>query len=95
MPIIVKERHLFLLLGMEQKKIHDDDSNEEISYNYLNFLIMFPEKNFFHYYIYFIEELKILVWGYDNGSVTSNNIKSLSSEVTLSECKKVIVCKFI
>ena len=41
------------------------------------------------------EELKILACGYDNGAVTLINMKSLSSEGTLSDHKKITVCKFL
>ena len=43
----------------------------------------------------FSEEMKILAFGYDNGIVTLTNMKSLSSEGTLTEHKKVIFCHFL
>ena len=43
----------------------------------------------------FSEEMKILAFGYDNGIVTLTNMKSLSSEGTLTDHKKVILCHFL
>ncbi len=42
----------------------------------------------------FSEEIKILAFGYDNGIVTLTNMKSLSSEGTLTEHKKLFFAIF-
>ena len=76
-------------------KIHDDDSNEEKGLQLFEFSHNVPGKTNSCNTIDFSEELKILACGYDNGSVTLINMKSLSSEGTLSEHKKVTICKFL
>ena len=76
-------------------KIHDDDSNEEKGLQLFEFSHNVPGKINSYNTIDFSEELKILACGYDNGSVTLINMKSLSSEGTLSEHKKVTICKFL
>ena len=76
-------------------KIHDDDSNEETGLQLFEFSHNVPGKTNSCNTIDFNEELRILACGYDNGSVTLINMKSLSSEGTLSEHKKVIVCQFL
>ena len=76
-------------------KIHDDDSNEEQGLQLFEFSHNVPGKTNSCNTIDFSEELKVLACGYDNGSVTLINMKSLSSEGTLSEHKKVTICKFL
>ena len=76
-------------------KIHDDDSNEEKGLQLFEFSHNVPGKTNSCNTVDFSEELKILACGYDNGSVTLINMKSLSSEGTLSEHRKVTICKFL
>jgi WD40 repeat protein len=76
-------------------KIHDDDSVEEKGLQLFEFSHNVPGKTNSCNSIDFSEELKILACGYDNGSITLVNMKSLSSEGTLSEHKKITFCKFL
>ncbi len=76
-------------------KIHDDSSNNDTGMQLFEFSHNVPGKINGCNYLDFSEELKILACGYDNGSVTLINMKSLSSEGTLSEHKKVTICKFL
>lgn len=76
-------------------KIHDDDSQEEKGLQLFEFSHSTPGKINSCNSIDFSEELKILACGYDNGAVTLINMKSLSSEGTLSEHRKITVCKFL
>ena len=76
-------------------KIHDDDSPDEkglqlfeLSHNTIGRINSCNTLDF-------SEEMKILACGYDNGIVTLINMKSLSSEGTLTEHKKVILVYFL
>ena len=74
-------------------KIHDDDSNEEKGLQLFEFSHNVPGKTNSCNTVDFSEELKILACGYDNGSVTLINMKSLSSEGTLSEHRKATISR--
>ena len=76
-------------------KIHDDDSPDEQGLLLFEFSHQVPGKINSCNTIDFSEEMKILAFGYDNGIVTLTNMKSLSSEGTLTEHKKVIFCHFL
>ena len=76
-------------------KIHDDNSNSDTGMQLFEFSHNIPGKVNGCNYIDFSEELKILACGYENGAVTLINMKSLSSEGTLSEHKNVTLCKFL
>ena len=76
-------------------KIHDDDSPDEKGLQLFEFSHNVPGKVNSCNSMDFSEELKILACGYDNGAVTLINMKSLSSEGTLSDHKKITVCKFL
>ena len=76
-------------------KIHDDDSPDEkglqlfeLSHNTIGKINSCNTLDF-------SEEMKILASGYDNGIVTLMNMKSLSSEGTLTDHKKVTLCSFL
>ena len=76
-------------------KIHDDSSNNDTGMQLFEFSHNVPGKINGCNYLDFSEELKILACGFENGSVTLINMKSLSSEGTLSEHKNITVCKFL
>jgi WD40 repeat protein len=76
-------------------KIHDDDSPDEkglqlfeLSHNNMGRVNSCNTLDF-------SEEMKILASGYDNGIVTLMNMKSLSSEGTLTDHKKVTLVSFL
>ena len=76
-------------------KIHDDDSPDEkglqlfeLSHNVMGKINSCNTMDF-------SEEMKILASGYDNGIVTLINMKSLSSEGTLTDHKKVTLVSFL
>ena len=76
-------------------KIHDDNSNNDTGMQLFEFSHNIPGKVNGCNYIDFSDELKILACGYENGAVTLINMKSLSSEGTLSEHKNITLCKFL
>ena len=76
-------------------KIHDDDSPDEQGLLLFEFSHQVTGKINSCNTMDFSEEMKILAFGYDNGIVTLTNMKSLSSEGTLTEHKKVIFCHFL
>ena len=76
-------------------KIHDDSSNSDTGLQLFEFSHNVPGKVNGCNYIDFSEELKILACGYENGAVTLINMKSLSSEGTLTEHKNITICKFL
>ena len=76
-------------------KIHDDASNNDMGVQLFEFSHNVPGKVNGCNFIDFSDELKILACGYENGAVTLINMKSLSSEGTLSEHKNVTICKFL
>ena len=76
-------------------KIHDDASNNDTGMQLFEFSHNIPGKVNGCNSIDFSEELKILACGYENGAVTLINMKSLSSEGTLSEHKNITLCKFL
>ena len=76
-------------------KIHDDSSKNDTGLQLFEFSHNIPGKINGCNYIDFNEQLRILACGYENGSVTLINMKSLSSEGTLSEHRNITVCKFL
>ena len=76
-------------------KVHDDSSNNDTGMQLFEFSHNVPGKVNGCNYIDFSEELKILACGYESGAVTLINMKSLSSEGTLTEHKNITLCKFL
>ena len=76
-------------------KIHDDNSPDEQGLLLFEFSHQVTGKINSCNTMDFSEEMKILAFGYDNGIVTLTNMKSLSSEGTLTDHKKVILCHFL
>ena len=76
-------------------KIHDDTSKNDTGMLLFEFSHNIPGKINGCNYIDFSDDLKILACGYENGAVTLINMKSLSSEGTLSEHKNITLCKFL
>ena len=76
-------------------KIHDDSSNSDTGLQLFEFSHNVPGKVNGCNYIDFRKEIKILACGYENGAVTLINMKSLSSEGTLTEHKNITICKFL
>ena len=76
-------------------KIHDDDSPDEQGLLLFELSHQITGKINSCNTMDFNEEMKILACGYDNGIVTLTNMKSLSSEGTLTDHKKVVFCLFL
>ena len=76
-------------------KIHDDSSNNDVGMQLFEFSHNIHGKVNGCNYIDFNEEFKILACGFENGAVTLINMKSLSSEGTLTEHKNITICKFL
>ena len=76
-------------------KIHDDSTNNDFGMQLFEFSHNVPGRTNGCNYIDFSEPLKILACGYENGAVTLINMKSLSSEGTLTEHKNITICKFL
>lgn len=76
-------------------KIHDDNSPDEKGMQLFELVHSVPNRVNSCNCIDFNEKIEVLASGYDNGNVTLINMKSLSSEGTLTEHKKVTVVKFL
>jgi WD40 repeat protein len=76
-------------------KIHDDNSPDEKGLQLFELVHSVPNHVNSCNSIDFSDKLEVLASGYDNGNVTMINMKSLSSEGTLSDHKKVVVVKFL
>lgn len=76
-------------------KIHDDDSPDEKGLQLFELSHTVQGKTNSCNCLDFSNEMKILASGYDNGIVTLMNMKSLSSEGTLTDHKKITLVQFI